>query len=89
MVGELVEHRKIVFGADERLVAQLTSPRKLYDSKGRERLESKGGMRARGLESPDSADALILAAGRSEPESFRGYVLVHLEEVGRYLVPSR
>jgi hypothetical protein len=33
--------------------------RKLYDSKGRERLESKADMKARGLESPDRADALI------------------------------
>jgi hypothetical protein len=59
VVGELVEHRKIVLPADEKLVAQLTSRQKLYDSKGRERLESKVDMRARGLESPDRADALI------------------------------
>jgi hypothetical protein len=59
VVGELVEHRKIVLPADEKLVAQLTSRQKLYDSKGRERLESKADMRARGLESPDRADAII------------------------------
>jgi phage terminase large subunit len=57
--GELIEHRKIVLAADEKLVAQLTSRRKLYDSKGREKLESKAEMRARGLESPDRADAII------------------------------
>jgi hypothetical protein len=33
-VGELIEHRKILLAADEKLVAQLTSRRKLYDSKG-------------------------------------------------------
>ena len=66
-VGELVEHRKIVFAADEKLVAQLTSRRKLYDSKGREKLESKAEMRARGLESPDRADAVIGAAVMSLP----------------------
>jgi hypothetical protein len=44
---------------NEKLIAQLTSRRKLYDSKGRERLESKADMRARRLESPDRADALI------------------------------
>jgi hypothetical protein len=60
--GELVEHRKMVLTADEKLVAQVTSRRKLYDSKGREKLESKGDMRARRLESPDRADALIGAA---------------------------
>jgi phage terminase large subunit len=59
-VGELVERRKIILPkGDEKLVAQLTSRQKLYDSKGRERLESKADMRARGLESPDRADALI------------------------------
>jgi hypothetical protein len=55
----LVEYRKIVLPADEKLVAQLTSRQELYDSKGRERLESKADMRARGLESPDRADATI------------------------------
>ncbi|HET9376586.1 MAG TPA: hypothetical protein VFO40_16555 [Chthoniobacterales bacterium] len=39
--------------------AQLTSRRKLYDSRGREKLESKADLRARGVESPDRADALI------------------------------
>jgi hypothetical protein len=40
----------------------------MYDSKGRERLESKADPRARGVESPDRADALIgaivMAQGR-------------------------
>jgi phage terminase large subunit len=68
VVGELIEHRKIVLlGADEKLVAQLTSRRKLYDSKGRERLESKADMRARGEESPDRADALVGAVMVSRP----------------------
>jgi hypothetical protein len=59
-VGELIEQRRVrIEGASEKLVAQLTSRQKLYDSKGRERLESKGDMRARGVESPDLADALI------------------------------
>ena len=40
-------------------IAQLTSRRKLYDSKGREKLESKADLAARGVESPDRADALI------------------------------
>jgi hypothetical protein len=48
VVRELVEHLKIVLSADEKLVAQLTSRRKLYDSKGQECLESKAEMRARG-----------------------------------------
>jgi hypothetical protein len=31
----------------------------MYDSRGRERLESKADLRARGVESPDRADAII------------------------------
>ena len=48
-------------------MAQLTSCRKSYDSKGREKLESKAEMRARGLESPDRADAVIGAAVMALP----------------------
>ena len=33
--------------------------RKFYDSKVREKLESKDDLRSRGVESPDRADALI------------------------------
>jgi hypothetical protein len=58
-VGQLIERRQIMIPNDEKLIAQLTSRRKLYDSKGRERLESKADLRARGVESPDRADALI------------------------------
>jgi phage terminase large subunit len=67
VVGEKIERREIVLPSDEKLVAQLTSRRKLYDSKGRERLESKVDMRARGLESPDLADAVIGAVMLNEP----------------------
>jgi hypothetical protein len=41
------------------MAISLTSRRKLYDSKGRERLECKADLTARGVESPDRADALI------------------------------
>ena len=58
-VGQLVERRFIRIPNDEKLVAQLTSRRKLYDSKGREKLESKADLASRGVESPDRADALI------------------------------
>jgi hypothetical protein len=58
-VGQLIERRQIIIPNDEKLIAQLTSRRKQYDSKGRERLESKADLRSRGVESPDRADALI------------------------------
>jgi hypothetical protein len=59
IVGQLIERKAVQIPNDEKLVAQLTSRRKLYDSRGRERLESKADLRARGVESPDRADALI------------------------------
>jgi hypothetical protein len=58
-VGQLIEGMAVIIPNDEKLVAQLTSRRKQYDSKGREKLESKADLRARGVESPDRADALI------------------------------
>jgi hypothetical protein len=58
-VGQMIERRAIIIPNDEKLIAQLTSRRKLYDSKGRERLESKADLASRGVESPDRADALI------------------------------
>src|SRR5260370_18019988 len=58
-VGQMIERRQIIIPNDEKLIAQLTSRRKLCDSKGREKLESKADLRARGVESPDRADALI------------------------------
>jgi hypothetical protein len=58
-VGQLIERRQIIIPNDEKLIAQLTSRRKLYDSRGRERLESKADLKSRGVESPDRADALI------------------------------
>jgi hypothetical protein len=59
VVGQLIERRQIIIPNDEKLIAQLTSRRKEYDSKGREKLESKADLRSRGVESPDRADALI------------------------------
>jgi phage terminase large subunit len=61
--GQLVERRQIILpGGDEKLVAQLTSRRKFYDSRGREKLEPKADLKSRGVESPDRADALVGAA---------------------------
>jgi hypothetical protein len=58
-VGQLIECKQIIIPNDEKLVAQLTSRQKLYDSKGRERLEPKADLKSRGGESPDRVDALI------------------------------
>jgi hypothetical protein len=69
-VAQLIERKAIVLPpGDEKLVAQLTSRRKLYDSRGREKLESKADLRSRGIESPDRGDAVvgaIILAQRSQ-----------------------
>jgi hypothetical protein len=51
-VGQLIERRAVIIPNDEKPVAQLTGRRKQYDSKGREKLESKADLRARGVEPP-------------------------------------
>jgi hypothetical protein len=58
-VSQLIERRQIIIPNDEKLIAQLTSRRKLYDSRGREKLESKADLKARRFESPDRADGLV------------------------------
>ncbi len=45
----------------ERLFAELTEPRTDYDAVGRFRVESKKAMAARGVDSPDLADAFVMA----------------------------
>jgi hypothetical protein len=52
--------------ADEMLAEQLCSIRYKLDSAGRIQIESKEDMRARGLASPDRADALALAFAKAE-----------------------
>jgi hypothetical protein len=54
-----IARRMIRIPNDEKLIAQLTSRRKLYDSPGREKLESRADLASRGVESSDRADALI------------------------------
>jgi hypothetical protein len=90
-VGQLIERRAVQIPNDEKLVAQLTSRRKLYDSRGRERLESKADLRARGIESPDRADAiigaLILAQGR-QMDGVTARELRELLEIRRHARPG-
>ena len=46
---------------DAELIAELASLRYRYNSRGKVLMESKDGMKSRGLPSPDKADALMLA----------------------------
>jgi hypothetical protein len=54
-----IEKGEVILPNDPELVAQLTGRRGWPDSKGRLQLESKADMRARGLSSPDRADAVL------------------------------
>jgi hypothetical protein len=58
----LLEKREVILPVDGELLKQLSSRRLQYDSKARIQLEPKESMRARGLSSPDRADAVIGAA---------------------------
>lgn len=56
---------------DERLIAQLTVRKYKMTSKGKIQIESKDEMKKRGLDSPDRADAVVLAfIERSNPNIF-------------------
>jgi phage terminase large subunit len=55
----LLEKREVILPVDGELLKQLSGRRLQYDSKARIQLEPKESMRARGLSSPDRADAVI------------------------------
>jgi hypothetical protein len=57
-----LEKRLLILPPDQELMKQLSSRRLQYDSKARIQLEPKDSLRARGLPSPDRADAIIGAA---------------------------
>ncbi len=54
-----IERQQIILPTDRELFAQLTTRRGWPNSKGRLELETKQAMRARGIRSPDRADAIL------------------------------
>jgi hypothetical protein len=58
----LLERKLIILPEDPELLRQLTSRKIQYDAQARIQLEPKERMRARGLNSPDRADAIIGAS---------------------------
>jgi phage terminase large subunit len=90
--GQLIERRQIIIPNCEKLIAQLTSRRKLYDSRGREKLESKADMKARGVESPDRAESLIgasvLGKGRANSAQFAAQLQDMLQRMPKPLFPN-
>jgi phage terminase large subunit len=72
-----IDKGEIVLINDPTLISQLTTRKLLYDQRGRVRLEPKDVLRARGLKSPDRADAVACAfhfgsAGFYRPSQHRG-----------------
>ena len=63
----MIEKGEIVLINDPTLISQLTTRKIFYDLKGRVRLETKDDMRARGLKSPDRADAVAGAFALGSP----------------------
>ncbi len=57
--GRQVTSGEIVLIRDEALIGQLTTRKSVFDSRGRIGIEKKDDLRARGLHSPDRADAVV------------------------------
>ncbi|RIJ63616.1 AAA family ATPase [Rummeliibacillus sp. POC4] len=66
---DLLHEGEIQIPNDEDLVGQLSTRKYHVTSKGKIRLESKDDMKARGLRSPDRADALVLAFANTGEEA--------------------
>jgi hypothetical protein len=62
-VAQKVRRHEIIVPDNQKLIAQLSSRRVKYAQDGRLWIETKSEMRARGLESPDLADAFVMAFG--------------------------
>jgi hypothetical protein len=58
----MLEKREVIIPVDGELIKQLSSRRLQYDARARIQLEPKDSLRARGLPSPDRAEAAIGAA---------------------------
>lgn len=62
-----IERQQIILSNVRELIGQLTARRGWPDSKGRLQVESKQDMRARGLPSPDRAEAVLGAMSKPAP----------------------
>lgn len=60
-IAQHLEEELISIDNNQNLKAQLCSPKKMYTENGKMKTESKQQLMARGIMSPDEADALILA----------------------------
>jgi len=72
-LSRMIEKGEVVLINDPTLISQLTTRKIFYDLKGRVKLETKDDMKARGLKSPDRADAVAGAFALGSP-SFAKFV---------------
>jgi phage terminase large subunit len=72
-LSRMIEKGEIVLINDPTLISQLTTRKIFYDLKGRVKLESKDDMKARGVKSPDRADAVAGCFALGSP-SFAKFV---------------
>lgn len=77
---------------DDELASQLAGLRFVYDSRGRIQIESKDDMKARGMPSPDRADAVMLACAinldaihlHDDLVTADDFLDLHMEDLGDY-----
>ena len=62
-----IERQRVILPKDKELFAQITSRLGWADSKGRLALEAKANLRARGLSSPDRAEAVLMVLNQCTP----------------------
>ena len=80
--ARLIERGELILPDDEVLMAQMTSRRARANKAGKLELEAKGEMKARGLSSPDRADALCLAVAMGADHDYlEEYVRPSIEEM--------
>lgn len=72
VVRELLENQDIDFEDDEDTVAQLSSRKYTMGSNGKLEIEPKKEMKKRGLDSPDRADAFVLACYLGKIKKYTG-----------------
>ncbi len=73
-LADLLERDQLDGMTDEETIAQLAAIRFEIDSQGRLKIESKESARARGVPSPDRAEALMLALAKP-PQKFEYYTI--------------
>ena len=79
-VATLLEHNKIAFEFDEDLNTQLSNRRMQELRNGKKQLEPKDQFKARGFDSPDEADSLVLCFCDAQPPDYEPAPFTSVDE---------